>query len=92
MESLHRGLDPVAREIKLFELLSAQHPNGTIKCTLRSVSLTSKPSYLALSYVWGDATDKRSINANGIPFLFTATLFAALKRMRSNSGSEHSTY
>ena len=39
--------------------------------------------FTALSYVWGDGTDKREILVNGCIFKVTRNLFAALKQLQS---------
>jgi hypothetical protein len=84
MQSLYKPLNSAAREIRLLELHPAKNPADPIKCTIRNVFLATKPSYLALSYVWGDAKTeiKSSIYVNDIDFPATLNLCAALKRMR----------
>ena len=85
MQSLYNPLNTAAREIRLLELLPAENPAAPIKCTLRNVSLATKPSYLALSYVWGDTKNKHPIYVNDTVFPATLNLCAALRRMRFDS-------
>lgn len=40
--------------------------------------------FVALSYVWGDSSDKREIFVDGIPVLVTASLEAALRELRNH--------
>ncbi len=44
--------------------------------------LSVVPDFEALSYTWGDAKPTTVININGVSFLITPNLFAALKRLR----------
>jgi hypothetical protein len=85
MQSLYRPLNIAAREIRLLELLPAKNPADPIKCKLRNVSLDLKPSYIALSYVWGDTINKSPIYVNDTVFPATLNLCAALRRTRFDS-------
>ncbi|KAK7417423.1 hypothetical protein QQX98_004542 [Neonectria punicea] len=51
-----------------------------ISCTLRtcSIFIAQQTGYFALSYVWGDASDTRSILVNGLTFAATRNLVDAL--------------
>jgi hypothetical protein len=44
--------------------------------------LSVVPAFEALSYTWGDAKATTVIKINGVSFLVTPNLFAALKRLR----------
>lgn len=48
----------------------------------------SKP-YRALSYVWGDESNKKPIFVNDIPLNVTSNLVLALRRLRAHHGHEH---
>lgn len=43
-----------------------------------------KPRFVALSYVWGDATNSRVILVNSLPFLLTKNLYDAMMALRSD--------
>ena len=81
---IYRPLDPVSKQIRLLML----HP-GTegedIKCHLEHVSLEDRPEFTALSYVWGDPTDTRTILLYNVPFPVTKNLHAALRSIRSRT-------
>lgn len=58
-----------------------------IRCTLQHVTLSAieydlTPHYTALSYVWGDVSDQRTILVDGFQFHVTTNLFRALKSIR----------
>lgn len=65
------------------------HPgrqNDAIQCTtLHSTLGQLEDRYEALSYTWGDSTDKQVILVNKRPFLATRNLEAALLRLRHKS-------
>ena len=51
---------------------------------LRVVSLSSKPRYEALSYTWGESTERQKIVLNyGFELAVTDNLHQALRRLRS---------
>jgi hypothetical protein len=54
--TLYSPLDPARSQIRLLEIISADSDDGPVRCLLRTVSLNDKPTYCALSYVWGDPT------------------------------------
>lgn len=62
------------------------HPgrqNDAIECTTLNSTLGQLENrYEALSYTWGDSTDKQAILVNKRPFLATRNLEAALIRLR----------
>ena len=68
------------KDIRLVTIL----PNDEdgISCKLEVVSLDEKPSYLALSYVWGDETNTQEITCNGNPFPITKNLAAAMRKLQ----------
>ena len=79
---IHRPLDSASRQIRLLKL----HPGteeGYIECHLEHTSLEENPEFMALSYVWGDPTDPRTILLHNEPFLVTKNLHAALRSIRS---------
>ncbi|KAI1366046.1 heterokaryon incompatibility protein-domain-containing protein [Xylaria arbuscula] len=68
-------------EIRLLTILPGK-PGDDMKCSLETVSLDDNPSYEAISYVWGDLTDRRDILVGDSIFSVTRNLFTALKRFR----------
>jgi hypothetical protein len=59
-----------------------------IHCALQTVSLADKPKYTALSYVWGDATDRLPIYVDGTLFSATKNLKIALQYIRKTDRDE----
>ena len=72
------------RDIRLLEVLSGDD-ESTIVTSMVTVSLESKPTYAALSYVWGDATQTSTIECNGKFISITTSLAEALRAFRSFS-------
>jgi len=73
--------------IRLVVLQPAASVEARIECFLIPTTLSACENdvveiYSALSYVWGDATDTRSISVEGKDFEVTANLEAALRHMR----------
>jgi hypothetical protein len=58
------------------------HFDSIIQCSLRTESLEQKPSYEALSYVWGDKDPPGTILLQGIDFNVTPNLENALRYIR----------
>lgn len=83
VESRHpyRPLNPNLSEIRLV-LLAPGSGTDQIRCCLQHVLLNDNPRYDALSYVWGVASDVRSIVLDGRVFQVTANLHAALHQIR----------
>ncbi|KAF5868701.1 putative heterokaryon incompatibility protein [Botrytis fragariae] len=78
---LYHTLDVSKKEVRLVTLL----PGGLsedIYCTLTTVSLIDKPFYEALSYVWGNLTNKCDINLQSLSFPVTTNLESALRYLR----------
>jgi len=78
-------LDSSKREIRLLRILPGAFVSP-IYCELFRTSLDEKPDYKALSYVWGDASDRRNIVVNSEHFSVTTNLELALRRLRSRAG------
>ncbi len=75
---------PGQRDIRLLEVLSGDD-SDIVVTSLVTVSLDSKPTYAALSYAWGDATQTSIIECNGKSISITTSLAQALKAFRSFS-------
>ena len=74
--------DLQGREIRLIRLEPAEY-GADISCSLISKTLDSDTAYNALSYVWGDPSEKQRIICNGMACLITVNLFHALTHVRS---------
>jgi hypothetical protein len=70
------------REIRLLVIEPSLNSDAVIKCSVQAVSLDSKPEYIALSYVWGDAAITTDIILNDEFFAATVNLAAALRQIR----------
>jgi hypothetical protein len=57
----------------------------TPKCTLKHVTYGERPKYEALSYTWGDETQRRDIHLGGHTFSVTKNLYEALCCLRHAS-------
>ncbi|KAI1281447.1 heterokaryon incompatibility protein-domain-containing protein [Xylaria sp. FL0933] len=67
-------------EFRLVRILSKKMT--TIKCEIESKSLIDPPAYTAISYAWGDADNKRSIQIGKTKISVAASLFGALDAIR----------
>jgi len=67
--------------VEIFPATSADDTEP-VQCRLTVKYLDKAPPYLALSYVWGDATITQDIILNGMPRSVTTNLAAALWRFR----------
>lgn len=73
--------------IRLLSLLPHSDPAAGIQCNLSEYSLVDSNGegahlYEALSYVWGDPTDRGRISVNGKYMSITANLHSALRHLR----------
>ncbi|KAJ2992631.1 hypothetical protein NUW58_g2101 [Xylaria curta] len=55
---------------------------SAIKCEVIHSSLADPPPYIGISYAWGDADDKRSIQIGNLNIPVTVSLFGALDAVR----------
>ncbi|KAK7738327.1 hypothetical protein SLS53_006137 [Cytospora paraplurivora] len=76
--SLYQALDPVIDEIRLLTSFAIDDEDR-VTCRLITVPLHDCPSYTALSYVWGKATNPASIQVDCQDFQATASLALALR-------------
>lgn len=70
------------RVLRLKNLESEGSSSGDIHCTIKTVTLKSKPSYRALSYTWGAPEPKFTIFVNDAPFQVSQNLYEFLKAFR----------
>lgn len=67
---------------RLVRVEPAEKDDDPISCTIVNVAFGDRPEYQALSYMWGDDTDKVKILLNGAEFRVTQNLFDALQFLR----------
>jgi hypothetical protein len=87
MHSIDYDLLDFRSEIRLLILHSVQasleeSDTPVVTCTLKTVSLLDSPSYVALSYTWGNSTTSQIIHINGKPVSVGENLAAALSHIR----------
>ncbi|KLU90400.1 hypothetical protein MAPG_10254 [Magnaporthiopsis poae ATCC 64411] len=78
--SIYSPLDTSQRQFRLLQLVGSK---ATPRYRLRSFPLDSAPTYMALSYVWGDASKTRDIVVNNRKHPVTLNLAAALQHIRA---------
>lgn len=85
-QALYSSLSLESNTIRLLRILPNENEDADIKCTLFVYPLYDSGRgthrYEALSYVWGDADDSRSICVNGHRLTVRANLHIALSRLR----------
>ncbi|KAI0172455.1 HET-domain-containing protein [Hypoxylon sp. FL1284] len=92
----YRPLKPNSHEIRMLQIHPSWRSFSRIKCSLVIADLDDLDSeavpfgfYEALSYTWGDATGKVTIQLDGCSFEVTRNLAAALRRLRAKKGSRY---
>jgi len=83
----HTPLTVEGRAIRLLDLLPSSDPSSEIQCKLWNVDLDERPSYKALSYVWGDPENTVQILVDGKSYNVTVNCEAALYRLRETHES-----
>jgi hypothetical protein len=93
---VYTPLDNVRREIRLLHILpkytsppDSASPAGevnpdTIRCVFSRTTLDDPTEFEALSYVWGDASNKQLIQLEGHAFQVTQNLHHALTHLRQD--------
>ncbi|KAH8811275.1 heterokaryon incompatibility protein-domain-containing protein [Xylogone sp. PMI_703] len=82
---LYRPLGVAKNEIRLISITAisaGESDDEPVKCTLAHVSLGLPPSYVALSYCWGDPNRRADIIVDGQKVSVTVSLETALRRFR----------
>ncbi|MCJ1254925.1 hypothetical protein MMC24_002741 [Lignoscripta atroalba] len=79
----HEPLERARQEIRLFKVTgdlpsTASAADGLLNLKVIHASLQNPPSYLALSYAWGDPAPTHPIICNGLNFNITESLYRAL--------------
>jgi hypothetical protein len=77
----YHDLDASRSEIRLLEILDSDNPSSIIRCRQTTVSLLDRPSFAALSYVWGDPHVTENIELDGVTMAVTTSLAAALRHI-----------
>lgn len=62
-------------------------PEDIVRCQVLTSTLSSPPPYVALSYAWGDVSDKRKILIFDLFISVSASLEAALRTLRDTKES-----
>ena len=83
MIPMYRPLNTARQEIRLLTVYPA-HENATLECSLQTVSLLpgERTEYETMSYVWGNALDKRSLYLDGREIEIPKQAVAALQAAR----------
>jgi hypothetical protein len=83
----YHPLDCHSQEIRLLRILPAWNNEEPISCVLEIASLQDSPCYTALSYCWGDASNKKVVLVNGSVTQITDNLASALWYSRKHLAS-----
>ncbi|PVH70976.1 HET-domain-containing protein, partial [Cadophora sp. DSE1049] len=83
-QGIYSPLTTDSDEIRLLVLQPSNSLNQTIECTLSIANISSRPTYEALSYMWGpdDLRGSWYIRMNGEHFAIRENLFRALRSLR----------
>ncbi|KAF7539643.1 hypothetical protein G7054_g1984 [Neopestalotiopsis clavispora] len=84
----HHKLDLSRQQIRILRLLPGERFQP-IQCSLYTAYLSAHPPYEALSYAWGDATDREPIVVENYLCEVTANLARALRRLRKTDQERH---
>lgn len=86
MSSPYSALQSSWKQIRLVHLEPSADFSAPVVCTSQTVSLFDKPSYIALSYCWGERTDISAISFNGVAgFTLPRNLETGLRHLRSGT-------
>jgi hypothetical protein len=84
----YQPLDVTLREIRLLTVVSGDE-SSLIACKIHHASLTTRPAYKALSYVWGSQlSDGEVLVLEGYEVPATKNLIDALRQIRQPTGGE----
>jgi hypothetical protein len=86
LTSIYKPLVVENSEIRLLQLHAPFSEKGPVRCTLSTISLTVEPNFVALSYVWGDASITEDIIVDGVLVPVTVNLAMALRQIGSKQG------
>jgi hypothetical protein len=69
----------------LLTLDSAVYDEEEIHCSMKVRSLDQRPSYKAISYVWGDPMQRHKTNCNGHDVEVTTNLYKTFRGLRDRN-------
>lgn len=75
---------PSGRWSRLLHIHPGSHSDPLI-CDITIFNIDDAPRYDALSYVWGETSELCEITCSGFPKTITASLYRALRRLRSSN-------
>lgn len=78
----YNKLDPTKAEFRVLDIQPGPE-NAQLCCTLRTVSLSARSAYGAISYVWGDPSDTATIKVADCEFDVTVNLHDVLEVLRN---------
>jgi hypothetical protein len=84
---IYHPLDYHRREIRLLRILPARNNDEPISCVLEVASLQDPLCYTALSYCWGNTSNKNPVLVNNSVFETTDNLASALWFIRKHLAS-----
>jgi hypothetical protein len=84
-DKVYRYSELQEHEFRLVKILPARM--STIKCEMFHASLKNPPSYMAISYAWGDAVQIRRIQLDGVMIPVSVSLHSALEAVREKKES-----
>lgn len=73
-----------SQKAQVFVQETKEANSDCIVCALRTVSLAEEPSYTALSYCWGDQTQREMVQVNDRKASVTTNLKQALEALRKD--------
>jgi hypothetical protein len=79
----YQALQDDKDEIRLLRVHPALNPDEAVICDLRTVKLSTRPEYAALSYTWGPLVYDNSLTLNGHTKYITSSLHYALRCFRT---------
>ncbi|KAH7312129.1 heterokaryon incompatibility protein-domain-containing protein [Rhexocercosporidium sp. MPI-PUGE-AT-0058] len=85
---LYKPLDNIKDSVRLLKLHAAPDWQWPIRCSLFHTTFSEAPSYIALSYVWGERAGSQMITVDADQISVTPNLKHALQRLRPKLGEQ----
>ncbi|KAK0733091.1 heterokaryon incompatibility protein-domain-containing protein, partial [Lasiosphaeria miniovina] len=85
----YQPLRKAVQEIRLPTIAASGDEANPIECAMESVASTQAPRFLALSYLWGDASTTHEIVLNGNKFPVATNLHLTLIALRRRPMVDH---
>ncbi|KAH7359911.1 heterokaryon incompatibility protein-domain-containing protein [Pyrenochaeta sp. MPI-SDFR-AT-0127] len=76
---------PLERQMQFRLVKILPERTSKLKCEILHASLEHPPSYVAISYAWGDGVDTRRLVMGGVTISVAASLHGALKAVRQKA-------